>query len=289
MVRERTTVDWLHVPKTGSSFLYVLLIYACDHLEGYVADLKARDVNKIREEERWGVEAKNYDEGCMKAFIHTPLRQGMGNGHRGFLVENVFTILRAPSRRVVSGFLHTHHSCPMKWFYHNHSKGPVRKSKSCPEWASPSMPDAAVVGYARCSGSCQTRMIIGQSCGHSTAEHLSDQRAEAMVIEAKSKIDRFAFVGLTDRWSESMCLFAKRFPRSSGKPYPSKLVNHNMRPTKHDDCESRVASVLHEDDASLSQDALIFAHAERRFERELDRYSECREGGRRLNQTSWLI
>merc|ERR1712217_226795 len=82
-----------------------------------------------------------------------------------------------------------------------------------------------VIRYSKCVAGCTTRMITGENCGHKIGEQQDSGKAlQSRIDLAKTKLGRFAFVGLTERWSESMCLFAKTFPRDSGRPYPASIT-----------------------------------------------------------------
>ena len=59
----------------------------------------------------------------------------------------------------------------------------------------------AVHAYATQHAGCQTRMVLGQSCwSHEPLNH-SELKA------AQRRLEQFAFVGITDRYDESVCLF----------------------------------------------------------------------------------
>merc|ERR1712061_613708 len=66
-----------------------------------------------------------------------------------------------------------------------------------------------VLRYGQCVEGCMTRMITGELCGQAPSANISDKKALALEELAKARMEKFAFVGLTERWSESMCLFSK--------------------------------------------------------------------------------
>jgi len=275
------TIDWLHIPKTGTSFLYSLLIYACDQqamqmfFSNGTADGLVRGSYKTKEYPKVN--------SCVKQWLHQPLDANADLGHAGHPVENVFTMIRNPVERIASGFVHYLHGCtgsPPK-------RGLEIAKSSCDALAgsdpvSIALAEETVIRYSMCAKGCQARMILGGSgpwCGHrQVLEIQSTKHMEAISEQAKAKLGRFAFVGITGRWSESMCIFGKMFPRESGKPYPQELVNHNVRHSKTRTCEDRVTDVLRANPVVAFDflDEGIFAEAEERLEKALRQYPECK-------------
>jgi len=277
------TIDWLHIPKTGTSFLYSLLIYACDQqamqmfFSNGTADGFMRSSHTIKNPKV---------NSCVKQWYHQPLDANADLGHKGHPVENVFTMIRNPVDRIASGFVHNLHDCSDPTFAPNTDRSKVAKL-SCNALAgsdpvSIAVAEETVIKYSMCAKGCQARMILGGSgrwCGHrQVLEIQSTKHIEAISEQAQAKLGRFAFVGITGRWSESMCIFGKMFPRESGKPYPQELVNHNVRPVQGRTCEDRVADVLRANPVVAFDflDEGIFAEAEERLEKALRQYPECK-------------
>merc|ERR1719203_1023828 len=117
-------------------------------------------------------------------------------------------------------------------------------------------------------------MITGDPCGHSIALQSSDKAMAAMISIAKAKVDRFAFIGLTERWTESICLFSKMFPRASGLAYPASTLQ-NWRPATSKSCTQLVEEVMAEHGFADPVDEAIYAHAAARFENDLALHPEC--------------
>jgi len=57
---------------------------------------------------------------------------------------------------------------------------------------------------------CQTKMIVGYLCN---SKH---ELTKADLQKAKERVEKFAFLGITDEWNRSICLFHKQF---GGKIY----------------------------------------------------------------------
>jgi hypothetical protein len=63
--------------------------------------------------------------------------------------------------------------------------------------------------YAKFRGiaGCATRMLTGSTCADHTGEVVSPNRIE----QAKKAVKKLAFVGLTEEWDESVCLFHRKY------------------------------------------------------------------------------
>merc|ERR1712060_692871 len=52
---------------------------------------------------------------------------------------------------------------------------------------------------------CQTKMVVGRMCANSYTLTQADLR------RAKQRIEKMSFIGITDEWDRSICLFHKQF------------------------------------------------------------------------------
>ena len=117
---------------------------------------------------------------------------------------------------------------------------------------------------------CMTNMVLGFGCMSrhvsKRAEAETDDAARALrdaVRRARRRLDRFFFVGLTERWRESICLFNLKL---TGERYVTWQQLKNCRPTPPK------ANVTPPDPHGLPDDPLdraLYRHARLRFEREL--------------------
>lgn len=199
---------WVHVPKCGSSFANVL-----GHTSGICPNTPADLVLERLNETTAGIRAALTSEAnCPGAFHPRGNAYGDGRGqeHWGIadLSEEEFKghgiiMLRQPEQRLMSGWNHFQHSYP-------HGRAP---------------PPKTFVDYARVMNGCAVRMLTrtGQMvCG--------DPRppSEEEVALAKMRLRRdFAFVGLTDSWDLSVCLFRAMFGGECGD-----YDMENVRPGK---------------------------------------------------------
>lgn len=88
-------------------------------------------------------------------------------------------------------------SCPSGWLVHG-DMGERRHP-------------AELLQYVRMHRACQARMILGIHCNSPVQSPIYFTATTAQREEALSLVRRFAFVGLTDYWQESICLFHAMF------------------------------------------------------------------------------
>lgn len=198
-------IHWLHVPKCGSSFLNTLV-----HLPGVCPSLP-EDI--LISEETMGPRFLNtflasfdFETTCPGLDDYMSLgHQGLGDpgsevyeGRRG----KVMTMLREPRERLMSAY----RDMEGVWrrgdllFFQD-------QSSSWGGWAAerlPSLPEFAA-GARGCAVRLMTRW--GLVCGAAAGMPSDDE-----VALAKKRLkEDVAFVGITGRWEESMCLFHKMF------------------------------------------------------------------------------
>ena len=127
-------------------------------------------------------------------------------GHRPLPRDapNRVTLMREPLRRIASGFAHDLHDCKE-----------LRERFGCGGWQ-PGYANAcaqrvwrdvgvdALLEYSKCVGGCAANLLTGRYCD-SPARALGRSGVE----RAASELRAFAFVGLTDRWTESVELFCR--------------------------------------------------------------------------------
>jgi len=226
---------------------------------------------------------------------HTSVRPGFDEGHIGHAVSDVFTMVRSPAKRKASAAVHQFQGC--RWgpeIRKFRSRG-TKKTKQVSEILCAALAgddpkahqdaEETVMAYVRCISGCMANMISGQ--GRCSRLKPDSEKARISKLEvAKAKLSRFAFVGVTERWNESMCLFAKLFPREGGKAYPEDRVNRNYRPSLAKSCEDLVEDVWRKNGYRDEEDEEVYAYAVQRFEHELANYPECKSGRRMSSGTS---
>jgi len=192
-------IVWLHIPKCGTSFLNTLYHYACPGIPpsasvGTETDPEHQELDlsvKYPMDESW-------DKICTIRFEMTNIYvRGHDPIRKDTKLENVFAMFREPFDRLVSGFN-----------YNMHMDG---KSKTQRDliWQ-------AVKGYSRevqfqmyyTFGNllgCQTKMVVGHRCA---SEYLL---TKADLQKAKNRVEKMRFIGITNQWDRSICLFHKQF------------------------------------------------------------------------------
>ena len=180
---------WLHVPKCGTTFSNLFVRAACPHV---VSDDEFR--TPVRP-----ATLKNAKD-CAFAFGgfrigHPPVTERHWTQVNGGMV----TILRRPASRVASGFFDGLHDCK-----------PLRSRFGLPDdptvgiWRHffRSFNTSVALDYARCVTACSVNMLTGRPCGAGAAS--AEQRAAAL----QHLRNDFAFVGVHEKWGESLDRFA---------------------------------------------------------------------------------
>jgi len=269
---EVQNLDWMHIPKTGTSFIYTMVLYKCD-------SLIANAPNSTAELERIYNTVAHTRPGppCAGATMrhqHQPTKPGL----LGYTADQnsrftIATMVRDPMVRMASGFTHSYHDCRKM----EKSRFKTRPKDVCAvledENADPTKVEEmekVVLMYANCVRGCQTRMATGKGCARNKPGDNEDAAAEAKRTElAIRKIQDFAFLGITDRWHQSLCLFSHHFPRPSGANYSIDNLNRNTRPSHHASCNPQVQKVLEKHGFSDEMDGPFFAAARQLFEQRL--------------------
>ena len=131
-----------------------------------------------------------------KTYRCPPCHRGFG-GFANQLSSRGVTLLRQPEQRIISGFHYSFSSYDVR----GHGK-------------------PNITTYARAVAGCSVRMLVRPSvsgssdareaaCGHSPPPN------EKEVDQAKAILSAFQFVGLTDEWDLTVCLWHARFGPTS--------------------------------------------------------------------------
>lgn len=196
-------VSFVHVPRTGRTFVFTLFRGACRYSTQPIYDPR-----RMR---------KFISERCPHAFfdfehLRMPLMVHMGNA----LDPNVqiVALLRKPWKRALSGLYHAFDDCPA-----------MQISLPIPGPGTSSFYDhhlqpSHVLEYADCVSACHARIFTAARCGfrYKVSEHNASyvsRRArtedELRLREAMSRLEQFTFVGITDHWDATLLLFSARF------------------------------------------------------------------------------
>jgi len=200
---------WVHIPKTGSSFLNVLMTHGCN--SSWDARLKEGSQIVFW----WG---HNMSRGCERAFSSLPVHQDGGirriprepfhlfdnmedraypgpPGHTGYapyakhLQGHGVTMLRRAEQRLLSGYYHKRHSYTgNKW-------------------------GATLPMYLSAQAGCVVKMLGRKDTHKQHPAPCTDHRPPTPEeeVRAASALSEFAFVGIVEEWNLSVCLFHRMF------------------------------------------------------------------------------
>lgn len=228
----------MHVPKTGTSFATTLMHYACPTLPEDLMPRCAKhsptrsacvsQMERVREEDR---------HECAHGTTLDTLTYEL-DGHRPVQyprdVHSSVAMFRAPRRRAASSF-----------FFRQQIRIAYNRTVETVDMFRKTYPK-----------SCATSMVLGRRCSL-LPRWLQDPYN---VSEAVRRVEEdFAFVGMTDHWNLSICLF---HAMHGGRVHAFEFAN--SRPTRRYGRES-VDLILDADD----DDEAVFAAATRRFRRDL--------------------
>jgi len=259
---QRLPIYHLHIPKCGSSFQTMVLLMACPgvtHGELQQSIMMHPDDIKTLP---WFT-----TRGC--AFTR------FANGHEPMLsttllsrpTARVVTMLRQPTVRTVSGLQHNFHDCfPLQEelgareydgrrlvscsgdevFYESNGKGTSARGKH------PLTPEIAL-RYAMCVKGCMINMMNGKWCGTQPftkphpPHHIPTDAETAVAVTAVAEFgmpaSQIAFVGITDRWRDTITLFGHLFGVSNVAALDHLLLaNNNAAPNRN--CAATVEKVL---------------------------------------------
>lgn len=226
---------WLHVPKTGTSFVNTLLTWACDMQDSAGVDSSYENATVNTYVKGFLEEHRNL---CPEDFDICGGHHALGDGecnnweqHKGHFVG----MFRNPAQRVVSGFF-------------------ARQNGSAANYS--------LLEYAKATEGCSTKMLNGIECAeysHGAVQEGLVPLNESLVSSAVRRIDEgFSFVGLQEEWGLSVCLFHKMF---GGQCHAREFLN--TRPTEgSSDRESAEEDLKHWADP---YDGAVYDHVQARF------------------------
>ena len=205
-------MTWLHVPKAGSTWINTLLATVCgDELESRMHQVRPSSSG-----------LKGFVQRLPNATIR-PCLSGLGGargtlldlahhtsmGQGSSLVDTGVTLLRDPKQRLMSSF-------------HYRQVKPYDRGQPVP---------TSLLEFDLWERGCVVKMLARSgvnACGHSPPNNHSATLEE--VDAAKGMLSRFLFVGLTDEYNLSLCLWHHRFgPRLAEQ---SEFLNTRTGPVR---------------------------------------------------------
>lgn len=239
-------VAWVHIPKCGSPFGLTLVYYVANQLRAggdrRLHDSVGLDVAQV-EQEQWFRDAF-WTKGWLGYANHNSISRGVAREWKGHFFAN----FRHPARRAQSA-------------YHHFGGGGLSPR-----------------AYAELVAGSATKVVAGQMFGLSCVwprAHGCWNASAPDVALAVRRLDDFAFVGLTDEWDLSICLFHAKF---GGTCFREELETSNSRNSSAEDMVDGMAFAGYVDPF----DWQLYAAAQRRFARDLARYNVTAERCARL-------
>ena len=257
---KRLPLRWLHIPKCGATLAVSVLSYACSeripawHTVGMA--LRGGRVD-VRMAHALGARGRRRGTRCGGQLL-LPF-----DGHEPVSGRDVqlVAMFRRPSQRLISAYLDNLHAWGLA-----HSERASLKARA-----------PTIAAFARYPGiaGCSAKMLAGYHCA--ARVDLSDGLVLGTALSVlRSK--RFAFIGLTEEWTSSVCLFHRMLP---GTPLPMiaefRQLGHSVN--SHRDVawmpSSNADGVYNESvlDGFVDEiDERVYSEAARIFRRRLDRF-----------------
>jgi len=212
---------WLHIPKCGTPFGNLVARAGCALPTG--VQLSGEMNTPSTEETLSQKDSKVRNDTLKHRESHKCAYARLESGHapvRDVHYDSgarVVTMLRRPCERLVSGFFYGLHTCRTMQVRHNirHPSDDHRCGADCQNrltsfYSNFTRNDA--IEYAMCVGLCATNMFTGRQCDDDVG---SPAQRLAIQLRATQRLrDDIFFVGLVERWNESV----GRFGRMTGTP-----------------------------------------------------------------------
>ncbi|CAJ1352311.1 unnamed protein product [Effrenium voratum] len=213
-------IQWLHFPKAGTSFMATIWNYACARRTPLDLGVSPRATPGCEQcYDMALMDRYPADEFCDDGYLsegfhtqHTPVSLDLKQQNDW----NIIGMFRRPSQRVISAFFDTLHATGMtedEYTALMQACGPEgNNTASC---------------YARYPGiaGCMSRMLTGETCAQSGVDSANFDSGKAKIPEALQMLQEMTFVGLTEYWDLSICLFHRMF---GGNVSVSQLVDFHQ-------------------------------------------------------------
>jgi hypothetical protein len=201
-----TPIAWIHIPKAGTSFVNTLI-----HHPGVCAHMPEDEYVTDNQHDFWEKHPKStYCPGGFSDTYHSPPgHHGMGQQYeqnRGHIIA----LFRQPEERHLSAYHYNQHSYPLKGNASNISE------------------------FFNAVKGCQVRMLTRDSDSDEGAAQCGGQRGgpttQKDVDEAIRRMKDMRFVGLTEQFDFSICLFHAMY---GGICRDHEFVNTRPNPYEH--------------------------------------------------------
>lgn len=290
-------LHFFHVPKAGSSFADALWQWGCNEsVYRYASGSRAHPF--VPEcADSFTANGAPFPEPPGLKSSHLPLLDD--EPYSRFLQGHVVGMIRHPVERIASGYAHRFHDCDKEEFHKFQCERIANGRRSvgrCPEMVPPEREEEIVVMYARCVQGCAAHMLTGRYCnGHvpkrRTNRSLPPRQQHYTPIEqtrqmalARLRGGVFGFVGDTDQWSRSICIFAGIYPPRFRHGYDYSRMLSNSRPSEQPTVAERAKAILlrtgvglRDPDAELHAETLRWMDAVEPHLLSFSHYRLCRQ------------
>lgn len=192
----RQLIRWLHFPKCGATFALSAMSYACAstiptwHTVGMALRGGRIDVRMAH-----AINARGRKRGTRcDGRLLLPF-----DGHQPVSARDagLVAMFRRPSQRLISAYLDNYHA----WGLAGSARATIKQHAP------------TIAAFARFPGiaGCMAKMLSGHHCAADV--DLSDGAVLRRALEVL-RSGRFAFVGLTEEWQASVCLFHRMLPEA---------------------------------------------------------------------------
>lgn len=213
-------VTWLHVPKTGTSFHNTLANWGCDVAsDGSNSSFRPPTASTFLKDRSCNVSTfRRFEAG------HAPIARNID----AMAMHHVVTMARNPRNRLLSGYVHQLHDC--------HA---LQREFNCAEHK-PKLKcidrydDDLMARYSKCVGMCSTAMLLGERCNSDIDWPNTPSNAPQWYA------DNIGFVGLTEFWNVSVCLWHIMY---GGKCIPEEMLN--LRPGNYSGSPAHIMKYVH--------------------------------------------
>lgn len=252
--RQLKNLRWLHFPKAGTSFIATIWNYACGQDKLLDLDVDPASSSGCMQCYDFALmDRYPLSSYCQKGVLEETSSATFLTQHQPLVLANVEAkgedyvgFFRQPSQRLISG-------------YYNalHASGFDSVTNSMLHEKCGSQGAGCYASFPGIAG-CTARMLTGLDCADGNADPDSFDGGASHLEDALKNIDRMAFVGLTERWDDSICLFHRMF---GGRMSTAQMVDfHQGSSNGNAYDESELDGFID------SVDEKIYATAKTRFE-----------------------
>jgi len=248
-VLELQSIQWLHIPKAGTSFIGTIWGYACGRgdlpLDLNVDPKAAPDCLSCYDFALMDRYPK--DMFCASGILHAEFQTQHQPMTSAVMDQgaNAIGMFRKPAQRLISAYIDGYHTQG----FSDETYASLRKQCD----------GQSVACFARYPGvaGCTTRMLTGKRCADDPASYPEGMPSHIeRVPDAIEALNKMKFVGITEEWDESVCLFHLMF---GGVLYSDEFHDVHQGPRDRSNTwdESELAGFVDEADEAIYDAALL--------------------------------